>query len=108
MIRTDTHGLPGAALFDQGKADILAGRDTPAANLIWMALPRLVRHRLAAGLGAPPPGDAEIRLYALLRQRGGNAYGNYNSLLREWISFQRALDATGGTLRGRAPMTSEL
>ena len=46
-----------------------------------------------AGLveGDPPFSEAELVLYDLLRKEGGNAYGRYNSLIRELVSFGRAL-----------------
>ncbi len=36
--------------------------------------------------------DAELQLYRLLRQEGGDAYSRYNALLRELVSFEQALD----------------
>ena len=46
-----------------------------------------------AGLvsGEAPFDQAELVLYDLLRKEGGNAYGRYNSLIRELVSFGRAL-----------------
>ena len=47
----------------------------------------------SAGLvsGEAPFQQAELVLYDLLRKEGGNAYGRYNSLIRELVSFGRAL-----------------
>ncbi len=92
-VATDVAGLPGEPLLRDGLADIRAGRDTVAANLVWIARPCLEGHHLLEGVSAIPPRDPERRLYALLRDRGGNAYGCYNALLREWVSFQRALES---------------
>ncbi len=85
-------GLPGEQLIRQGLADFQARRRTIAACLIAIARPRLRQ----AGLLEPDNGfklpDAELVLYGLLRQEGGDAYSRYNSLLRELISFEMALD----------------
>jgi hypothetical protein len=47
----------------------------------------LVREAAAA-----TPADAELELYRMLRQTGGDAYSRYNALLRQLVSFERALD----------------
>jgi len=36
--------------------------------------------------------EAELVLYRLLRAEGGDSYSRYNSLLRELVSFEQALD----------------
>jgi hypothetical protein len=84
-------GLPGEDLIREGLADALAGRCTIAACLVAIGSPRLLR---AGSLRAPVvlPEDAELRLYRLLRQQGGDAYSRYNALLRQLISFEQALD----------------
>jgi hypothetical protein len=38
--------------------------------------------------------EPERQLYRLLRQEGADAYSRYNSLLRELVSFENALDTT--------------
>lgn len=63
-------GLPGGALIRQGLADLAAGRVSVPVCLVAIARPR-----------------------GLLRQEGGDAYSRYNSLLRELMSFEQALDA---------------
>ena len=83
--------LPGEALVREGLADLEAGRRTIPACLVSMASPRLQR----AGILSPAialVADPELELYRLLRQVGGDAYSRYNSLLRELISFEQALD----------------
>ena len=61
------------------------GRIVPCRNRI-----RKFRN---AGLvsGEAPFDQAELVLYNVLRKEGGNAYGRYNSLIRELVSFGRAL-----------------
>ncbi len=84
--------LPGAALIQQGLTDVQAGRRTPAAWLVQIGSQRLAR----AGLPLLPEKEdgahAEVQLYRLLRSQGGDAYSRYNSLLRELVSFEQALD----------------
>jgi hypothetical protein len=89
-LKTDTSdlldGLPGSALTDHR-----AGRQTIAACLVRIASPRL--HR--AGLidkQAPAEDQTELKLYQLLSGEGDSAYSRYNSLLRELLSFEHALD----------------
>ena len=85
-------GLPGEELVRQGLADVNAGRCTIAACLVSIGRPRLQK----AGLihGNPPllQAGAELELFRLLRQEGGDAYSRYNALLRELVSFEQALD----------------
>jgi hypothetical protein len=38
------------------------------------------------------PADAELELYRMLCQAGGDAYSRYNALLRRLVSFEQALD----------------
>ena len=49
-----------------------------------------------AGLVRPEltgvPADAELDLYRMLCQAGGDAYSRYNALLRRLVSFEQALD----------------
>jgi hypothetical protein len=84
-------GLPGEPLVRQGLADLQAGQQTAPACLVSIARSRLNR----AGLldrSTPSAPEPELQLYRLLRREGGDAYSRYNSLLRELISFEQALD----------------
>lgn len=83
--------FPGASLVQQGLADFAQGRRTAASFLISIASPRLSRHGLIAQ-NVPIASDAEIALYETLCQEPGDAYGRYNSMLRELVSFEHALD----------------
>ncbi len=94
-MKTDTpdllEGLPGSTLIREGLADHRAGRQTIAACLVRIASPRLSR----AGLIDPKvidDEDTELKLYQLLSGEGDRAYSRYNSLLRELVSLEHALD----------------
>ena len=84
-------GLPGEPLVRQGLADLRSGKQTVPACLVGIARSRLGK----AGLldrSTPSVAEPELQLYRLLRREGGDAYSRYNSLLRELISFEQALD----------------
>lgn len=88
-------GLPGEQLVRQGLADLKAGLHTVPSCLVRIARRRLTR----AGLIDPsdssessPAREPELELYALLKEEEGDAYSRYNSLLRELISFENAVD----------------
>ena len=85
-------GLPGEALMREGLADWAAGRRTIPACLVAIGSGRLHRAGLIPRPAPLEVPDAEHQLYQLLRQAGGDAYSRYNSLLRELISFEQALD----------------
>ena len=82
--------LPGEELVRRGLADLQAGHRTVPAYLVQVARARLSR----AGLICAAEGntDAELQLYRLLREEGGDAYSRYNALMRELVSFENALD----------------
>lgn len=85
-------GLPGEALVRQGLADFQSGQTTVAACLVGIARLRLCRAGLLPASLTRVLADAELRLYQLLRQDGGDAYSRYNALVRELVSFEQALD----------------
>ena len=83
--------LPGFERIGEGLRDFHDGRHTPASCLVRMARRRLV----TAGLMSLPQDrdiDAELDLYRLLSDEGDAAYGRYNALVRELVSFEHALD----------------
>lgn len=86
-------GLPGAERILEGLKDYHDGRHSIPACLVRMARPRLIR---AGMMSASPPHDdgAELHLYQLLSTSGdsSHSYSRYNSLVRELISFEHALD----------------
>jgi hypothetical protein len=83
--------LPGAQRVAEGLRDHREHRHTPASCLVRMARPRLAKAGLMKAL---PKHDtqAELDLYQLLASEGNQAYSRYNALIRELVSFERALD----------------
>jgi hypothetical protein len=81
--------LPGGERMLQGIQDWREGRITINSCLVVIAFGKF----RAAGLvsGEAPFAEAELLLYDLLKKEGHNAYGRYNSLIRELVSFGRAL-----------------
>ena len=93
--------FPGWELVSAGLADVAAGRLTPAACSIWIALPRLRRAKLVDdALLSRRLADPETVLYRLLRQEGGDAFSRYNALLRRLVRFEHALDHEAFATRG--------
>ena len=84
--------LPGETLIREGLADFSSGRWTVAAYLVAIARVRLVKAGLIADSERHQIGDPELQLYRLLQKQGGDAYSRYNSLVRELVSFEQALD----------------
>ena len=85
-------GLPAEALIRAGLADLSAGRESIGSLLVQIGGPRL------RGCGVPVPQlpDAESsdhRLYARLSATHGlEAHSQFNSLVRQLVSFERALE----------------
>ena len=92
----DLRGLPGEALVRAGLSDLAAGLYTPAALTLCTASDRLLQ--LGIELPALPRGAAlarqcELALYEKLVESGeSDAYGRYNALLREFVSFLEAAE----------------
>ena len=84
-------GLPGSDLVREGLADHRAGRKTIASCLVRIASPRLSRAGLVDSEAIWDNGT-ELELYQLLSGEGNRAHSRYNSLLRELVSFEHALD----------------
>src|SRR5690242_2828421 len=84
-------GLPGELLVRQGLADLRSGKETAPAFLVSIARSRLGNAGLLDS-STPTAPEPELQLYRLLCREGGDAYSRYNSLLRELISFEQALD----------------
>ena len=85
QIRT----LPGGERILKGLQDWRAGQTPISSCLVAIAFGKFRKAGLVEG--EPPFSEAELVLYDLLRKEGGNAYGRYNSLIRELVSFGRAL-----------------
>jgi hypothetical protein len=91
----DIAGLPGAALVEQGLADLARNEETVPSLLVSIGYPRL--RLLGLDVPAPIPG-AEERLYHLLERDGpDSAHGRFNALVRTLVSFER-----GAAPRSRA------
>jgi hypothetical protein len=85
-------GLPGETLVRKGLADLKLGQCTTAACLAAIARNRLIAAGVIAEEETPTFPEPELQLYQLLRREGGDAYSRYNSLVRELVSFEMALD----------------
>jgi hypothetical protein len=84
--------FPGGELVREGLEDFQSGRRTVPACLVSIARTRLSRAGLISKRSANRLPEPELQLYRLLRQEGGDAYSRYNSLLRELVSFENALE----------------
>ena len=83
--------LPGAALVAEGLRDAATGVESVGALLIAIGAPRL--RRLGLSVPASLPADGELRLYRRLKDaHKSDAYAEYNALIRELVSFERALE----------------
>jgi hypothetical protein len=87
----DVSALPGADLVLQGLRDLELSIDSTEALLVLIGAPRL----RSLGLTVPTrehPTSPEHRLYARLsREDGRTAHSRYNALVRQLVSFERAL-----------------
>jgi hypothetical protein len=84
-------GLPGAERIREGLRDYRENRHTLSACLVRMARRRLVKAGLI-GDSLEHDINAELDLYQLMSHEGNQAHSRYNSLVRELISFEHALD----------------
>lgn len=86
-------GLPGAALIVQGLQDLAARTVSEALFLVRIASPRLRRCGVPVQVSSEEALAADHELYLLLARKHGNeAHSRYNALLRELVSFERALE----------------
>lgn len=83
--------LPGADLVARGIVDLQADHETQESLLVSIGAPRL---RM---LGVDVPNaitQPEHRLYELLARDGADAaHGRYNALVRQLVSYERAVAA---------------
>lgn len=83
--------LPGGELIRQGVEDLAAGRESEAALLVLIGLPRL--RRLGLDLPEAIANFPEHRLYGLLADSDpDSAHSRYNALVRRLVRFERALE----------------
>lgn len=88
----DFVGLPGEGLIRQGLEDLASDRESVGALLVQIGAPRL-RLLVAALPVMTECGDADRRLYRLLSAtHGREAHSQFNSLIRQLVSFERALE----------------
>jgi hypothetical protein len=86
-------GLPGADLVVEGLGDLALGRETVAGELVKMGSRRLQDCGVVVQVEAEDALEADRRLYRLLGSQHGNAaHSRYNALVRELVSFERALE----------------
>lgn len=86
----DISRLPGGHLIIEGLADARAGRVTVPALLVAIGAQRM----RDGGLDVPlvTIDEPEIRLYQLLAEEDSDsAHSRYNALIRQLVSFERAL-----------------
>ena len=83
--------LPGHELVMKGLDDLVAGRETAEALLVAIGAERLRRAGIA--VPEPVPDEPEHRLYRLLQSAAGDdAHSQYNSMIRQLVSFERAAE----------------
>jgi hypothetical protein len=85
----DISSLPGGERMLRGLEDWRGGRTMIESCLVAIAFGKFRNAGLVSG--EAPFAEAELGLYDLLRKQGAKAYGRYNSLIRELVSFGRAL-----------------
>lgn len=84
--------LPGGNLIAAGLEALAQGRTTVESLLIEIAQTRLRRAGLEVPVIPHAEEDAELRLFDLLQtEQAAGAYSRYNALLRQLVSFSRAL-----------------
>lgn len=89
--KMDLRSLPGHELIEKGLSDLASDRETAEAMLVAIGAERLRR----AGISVPAHRlpDPEKRLYALLaRHEPDSAHSRYNALIRQLVSFERAVE----------------
>jgi hypothetical protein len=89
MLDQDILRLPGGERMLRVLEDWRGGRVTVNSCLVAIAFGKFRNAGLVSG--EAPFQRAELVFYDLLRMQSGNAYGRYNSLIRELVSFGRAL-----------------
>lgn len=87
-------GLPANDMIQQGLDDLAQRRASVAGFLVKIASPKMRRCGMDMHLSDDEALNADRELYALLgREYGNEAHSRYNALLRELVSFERALEA---------------
>jgi len=90
----DLNNLPAADLIREGLADLAGRRESVASYLVQIGSPKMRRCGIEVPVSDEDALEADHRLYAFLgREHGNDAHRRYNALLRELVSFERALEA---------------
>jgi hypothetical protein len=85
-------GLPAEAMVRKGLADFGRGEQSLESLLVQIGAPRLREAGLPI-IREKVDMDADYRLYDLLCKTHDNeAHSQYNSLIRELVSFERGLE----------------
>ena len=82
-------GLPGEDLITSGIEDLRENRETVAAMLVSIGMPKL--RNLGFEVPDSPYACPEHSLYRLLaKENSDSAHSRYNALIRRLVSFERA------------------
>lgn len=86
--------LPAAEMIRGGLADLAVRRESVASYLVQIGSLNMRRCGVEVPVSDEDALEADHRLYALLsREHGNDAHRRYNALMRELVSFERALSA---------------
>lgn len=81
-------------MIREGLADLAGRRESVASYLVQIGSRKMRRCGIEVPVSKEDALEADHRLYALLsREHGNDAHRRYNALLRELVSFERALEA---------------
>lgn len=95
--------LPASGLIRQGLDDLMHQRESIASCLVKIASSRMRRCGVVVDVAEAEALAADHLLYDLLgRAHGREAHGRYNALMRELVSFERALEARHRRKRSEA------
>jgi hypothetical protein len=84
-------GLPGESLVRKGLADLASGKESIESWLVTIGAPRF--RLMNIQVATPSDRNSDQRLYDRLYEgHGAEAHSRYNSLLRQLVSFERALE----------------
>lgn len=86
-------GLPGETLVRDGLSDLAVGRETAESLMVLIGSQTLKECGVTFPETTANILDADYRLYAIMQERHGNdAHSKYNALIRQLVSFERALE----------------
>ena len=95
--------LPGADLVSRGLRDLEREVESIAALLVAIGAPRLRALGFDVAGAARLRGEPELLLYRRLARRSGRAaHSEYNALVRQLVSFERAAECRESRRRVRS------